>query len=50
MFGWNLIGTDIDTDSSVWLPRMSLEDAMATAKFYDELAGVKVPEAENFNE
>lgn len=43
MFGWNLIGTDIDADSPVWLPRMSLEDAMATAKYYEDIAGVKQP-------
>ena len=48
MFGWNLIGTDIDADSPVWLPRMSMEDVMATAKFYDDLAGVKKPQAETF--
>ena len=43
LFGWNLIGTSIDADSPVWLPRMSLEDAMATAKYYDDMAGVKQP-------
>jgi len=48
MFGWNLIGTDLDVDSPVWLPRLSLDDAMATAKFYDDLAGVKQPPAESF--
>ncbi len=30
-YGWNLIGTDLDVDSDIWLPRMSIEDAMATA-------------------
>ena len=48
MFGWNLIGTDIDADSPIWLPRMSLEDAMATAKYYDDMAGVKQPAPETF--
>jgi len=43
VFGWNVIGTDIDADSPVWLPRMTMEDAIATAKFYDNLAGVKSP-------
>ena len=43
LFGWNLTGTTIDADSPVWLPRMSLEDAMATAKYYDDMAGVKQP-------
>jgi len=31
-FGWNLQGTDIDADSATWLPRMSLDDAMTTAR------------------
>lgn len=31
-FGWNLQGTDLDVDSAVWLPRLSLEDAVAAAK------------------
>ncbi len=48
MFGWNLIGTDLNVDSPVWLPRMSLEDAMATAKYYEDMAGVKQPAAETY--
>ncbi len=48
MFGWNLIGTDLNVDSPVWLPRMSLEDAMATAKYYEDMAGVKTPAAETY--
>jgi len=35
-------------DIPVWLPRMTLEDAMVTAKYYDDMAGVKRPIAETF--
>ena len=48
LFGWNLQGTDLDVDSAVWLPRLSLEDAMAAALYYENTAGVKTPAAETF--
>ncbi len=31
MLGWNLIGNDLDVDSAIWLPRMSIDDAMRAA-------------------
>jgi len=45
-FGWNLQGTDLKIDSAVWLPRMSLEDAMGAALLYADTAGVRTPAAE----
>ena len=42
-FGWNLVGTDLSVDSDVWLPRMSLEDAFAVARRFDERYGVVWP-------
>jgi len=42
-FGWNLVGTDIDADSAVWLPRMSLDDAFAVAVTVDGRYGVTRP-------
>lgn len=43
MFGMNLQGSDLNVDSATWLPRMSLADAMSTAKTYDGGAGVTPP-------
>jgi len=48
LFGWNLQGTDLDVDSAVWLPRLKLEDAMASALYYENMAGVKTPAAEDY--
>ncbi|NNE58951.1 MAG: right-handed parallel beta-helix repeat-containing protein [Hellea sp.] len=48
MFGLNLIGTDLNVDSPVWLPRLSLDDALSTARFYGDLAGVKTPAPETY--
>jgi len=42
-FGWNLVGTDLDVDSAVWLPRMQLEDAWAVARRFDGRYGVERP-------
>lgn len=42
-FGWNLIGTDLDVDSDVWLPRMSLTDVFATARQFDGRYGPVAP-------
>src|SRR5690606_17064656 len=42
-FGWNLVGTSIDADSAVWLPRMSLDDAFAVAVMVDGRYGVTRP-------
>ena len=42
-FGWNLVGTDLNVDADVWLPRMSLEDAFAVARRFDERYGVLWP-------
>ncbi len=43
MFGWNLIGTDLNVDSPVWLPRLSLADALAVAVRVDGTYGVFQP-------
>lgn len=42
-FGWNLVGTDLNVDSDVWLPRMGLEDAFAVARRFDDRYGVVRP-------
>jgi hypothetical protein len=42
-FGWNLVGTDVDADSAVWLPRMSLDDAFAVARQFDGRYGATAP-------
>ena len=42
-FGWNLVGTDLDVDSAVWLPRMSLDDAFAVARLFEGRYGVEAP-------
>ena len=42
-FGWNLVGTDLDVDSAVWLPRMSLDDAFAVARRFEGRFGVEAP-------
>jgi hypothetical protein len=42
-FGWNLVGTDLDTDSAVWLPRMSLEDAFMVARRFEGRYGAEAP-------
>lgn len=42
-FGWNLVGTDLDVDSAVWLPRMSLDDAFAVARRFEGRYGVEAP-------
>lgn len=47
-FGWNTIGTDLDVDSPVWLPRMSLEDAMNAALMFDGEYGVFTPAVETY--
>ena len=46
-FGWNVIGTDLDVDSDIWLPRLSLDDALNIAVMVDG-KGVTVPAAERF--
>lgn len=44
MFPWmNLMGTDLDVDSAVWLPRMSIADALAVAVLVDGQYGVYWP-------
>ena len=43
ILGLNLIGTDLDVDSEVWLPRMSLEDVFAVALPYSDQYGVHIP-------
>ncbi len=50
MFGLNLKGTDLNVDSPVWLPRMSLKDALSVALYYEDMAGVKTPAAETYGE
>jgi hypothetical protein len=42
-FGWNLVGTDLDVDSAVWLPRMSLDDAFKVARMFEGRYGVEAP-------
>ncbi len=42
-FGWNLIGTDLDADSGIWLPRISIDDALAVAVRVDGTYGVNRP-------
>jgi hypothetical protein len=42
-FGWNLVGTDLDVDSAVWLPRMSLDDAFNVARRFEGRYGVEAP-------
>ena len=42
-FGWNLVGSDLNVDSDVWLPRMGLEDAFAVARRFDDRYGVVRP-------
>lgn len=44
MFRWmNLVGTDLNVDSDVWLPRMSIADALAVAQRYEGAYGVTRP-------
>ncbi len=43
IFGLNLTGTDLDIDSAIWLPRMGLEDVLAHATTFHDLAGVVAP-------
>jgi len=44
MFSWmNLVGTDLSVDSPVWLPRMSIQDALAVAVRVDGAYGVEKP-------
>lgn len=40
MFGLNLKGTNLDIESPVWLPRMTLKEAISAAQFYEDHAGV----------
>lgn len=47
-FGWNLIGTDLNVDSPIWLPRLSLDDALNIAVLADGQYGVYIPAAESF--
>ena len=42
-FGWNLQGTDVDADSAFWLPRLSIDDALAVATMYNGKYGVSTP-------
>jgi hypothetical protein len=42
-FGWELVGTDLNVDSAVWLPRMSLDEAIGLAKTYEGSYGVTQP-------
>ncbi len=42
-FGWNVIGTDLEADSNIWLPRMSIDDALAVAVRVDGTYGVNRP-------
>ena len=42
-FGWNLVGTDLDVDSGIWLPRIGIEDALAVAVRVDDAYGVIRP-------
>ena len=44
MFGWNLQGTDLNVDSDVWLPRLSIDDAMNVALRVNGLYGVFLPQ------
>jgi hypothetical protein len=43
ILGMNLVGTDLDVDSAVWLPRMSLEDVFQIARLYSGQYGVNSP-------
>ena len=47
-FGWNTIGTDLDVDSPVWLPRLALEDVFNIALMFDGQYGVMQPAAETY--
>jgi len=42
-FGWNVQGTDLDVDSDVWLPRMSLTDVFAVAIDFEGTYGPVAP-------
>jgi hypothetical protein len=42
-FGWNVRGSDLDVDSDVWLPRMSLADAFAVAVGFEGTYGPVAP-------
>lgn len=43
-FGWNLQGTDLMVDSDVWLPRLSVADAIAVAqRRFDDTYGPVSP-------
>jgi hypothetical protein len=42
-FGWELVGTDLSVDSNIWLPRISIEDALAVAVRIDGAYGVMRP-------
>jgi hypothetical protein len=42
-FGWNLVGNDLDVETGVWLPRMSLTDALAVARQFEGQYGPAAP-------
>ena len=42
-FNWNLQGTDLDADSAFWLPRLSIDEALAVATMYGGKYGVSKP-------
>ena len=43
-WGVNVRGNDLNADSDVWLPRMSLEDALSVAGRYNNLYGTFKPQ------
>lgn len=47
IFGLNLQGTSLNVDSAVWLPRMSLDDAMTVVGRYMDAYGPFYPAAED---
>ena len=47
-FGWNTLAEDLNVDSPVWLPRMSLEDAFNIALLYEDSYGVFQPAVETY--
>lgn len=48
MFGWNTLAEDLHVDSPIWLPRLSMENALNMAVMYENTYGVHTPDAEQF--
>ncbi len=47
-FGWNTLAEDLNVDSPVWLPRMSLDDVFKIALLYEDQYGVYQPAVETY--